>query len=100
METGTIFSGFVRRRRSAAIAAIVVLLGSAAPALAQVHVPNLPPARAAAVRPVVWRWNGFRWVWVVPGPRYYPPGPPVRRWIPGHWIWGPYGRRWVPPHWG
>jgi hypothetical protein len=49
------------------------------------------------VQHVVWRWNGYRWVWV-PGPRYDPP-PPYRHWVPGHWVWGPYGRHWVPGHW-
>jgi hypothetical protein len=95
METGTIIAGL---RQSIASVAVAAVLGAAAPALAQSHVPSPPPPTGAMVQKAVWRWNGYRWVWV-PGPRYYPvrPGP---RWIPGHWVWGPYGRRWVPGHWG
>jgi hypothetical protein len=96
METETIISYLAGLRRSIAAAAFVAILGSAAPALAQYHVPSPPSPKNAMVRKVVWRWNGYRWVWV--GPRYYPP--PPRHWIPGHWVWGPYGRHWVPGHWG
>ena len=101
METTTILSGFGKLRRGVAIAAVVAALGAAAPALAQPQAPSPAPG-ASLIHRVVWRWNGYRWVWVVPGP-VYPPAPVVRpglRWIPGHWVWGPYGRRWIPAHWG
>ena len=99
METTTILSGFGKLRRGVAIAAVAAILGAAAPALARPQAPSPAPG-ASMIQRVVWRWNGYRWVWVVPGPGYYPPGPPVRRWVPGHWVWGPYGRRWIPAHWG
>jgi|SRR5579884_3984149 len=98
METGTIIAHFARLRRSVAIAAAAALLGAAAPALAHYDVPNPPPSANAMVRHVVWRWNGYRWVWV-PGPRYLPPRPGPR-WIPGHWVRGPRGWFWVAGHWG
>ena len=97
METTTIFSGLGRLRRGVAVAAVAAVLGTAMPAFALPYAPS-PVAPASLIQHVVWRWNGYRWVWV-PGPGYYPP-PYRRHWIPGHWIWGPYGRRWIPGHWG
>lgn len=101
METKAILSGLGTLRRGVAIAAAAVILGSAAPALALSRAPNpvpQPALQTALLQHVVWRWNGYRWVWV-PGPRYRYYGPPARHWIPGHWVWGPYGRRWIPGHW-
>lgn len=101
METKAIPSSLGRLRRGVAIAAGVAVLGAAAPALALPRAPNPAPAlapHAALLHHVVWRWNGYRWVWVA-GPRYYHP-PYYRHWLPGHWVYGPYGRRWIPGHWG
>ena len=94
MATGTILSGGTLRR-GVAVAVAAALFGTAVPAFALPHAPTLVP-QASMIHQVVWRWNGYRWVWV-PGPRYYPR--PRAHWIPGHWVWGPYGRHWIPGHW-
>lgn len=77
-------------------AAILPLLGSVGPALAQTMAPPPPPAEAVPPPPQVagpgvywvwqpgfWRWNGRRYVW--------------RR---GHYVHAPYAQAvWVPPAW-
>ncbi len=109
METGTIRSGFAKLQRSVAMVAVAAVLGSAAPALAQVLVPSAPPPprREVVPRPPgpgmvwqggFWRWNGVRYVWV-PGHFARAPRPGVR-WIPGHWVRRPRGWVWVAGHWG
>jgi hypothetical protein len=97
METETIISRLVGLRRSIAAAAVAAILGSAAPAFAQYHVPSPPSPKGAVIQKVVWRWTGYRWVWV-PGPRYLPP--PRPHWIPGHWVRRPRGWFWAAGHWG
>jgi hypothetical protein len=108
METGTILSGLLRLRRSIASAAVVAILGSAAPTLAQVYAPGPPPPLRQEVVPPpragmgwragYWRWNSTRYVWV---PGHYARVPhPGAHWVPGHWAQGPRGWFWVEGHWG
>ncbi|HJU17342.1 MAG TPA: hypothetical protein VJ770_12860 [Stellaceae bacterium] len=109
MKTGTVLSGFVGLRRSVAIAAVAALLGTTAPAFAQVFAPNAPPPprREVVPRPPGprmgwqaghWRWNGRAWVWV--GGHYARLPRPGVRWIPGHCERRPRGWTCVEGHWG
>lgn len=108
MEKRTILSGLQGLRRSVAIAAVSAILGTAAPAFAQIIIaPNAPPPLRREVVPPPrpgmawhggrWRWNGHGWVWV-PGLFVQVPRPGVR-WVPGHWAHRPRGWVWVRGHW-
>jgi hypothetical protein len=88
-------------------AAVLAMLATAAPAMAQVYVHVRPPAaRVEEVPPLpgpgwvwtrgYWAWHGH-WAWV--GGRYVRPPHPHAAWVSGYWHHHPRGWVWTGGHW-
>ncbi len=97
----------MRKDIRVALAALALVAGLAAPALAQPPYAPVPPLRAEVVPPPpgaryvwvpgYWRWNGVRYAWE--RGRYLLRPTRYRAWVPAHWAQRGGGWAWVGGHW-
>ncbi|MGA2191015.1 MAG: hypothetical protein ABSH33_21055 [Steroidobacteraceae bacterium] len=60
-------------------------------------VPPPPPQGAYIWRPGHWKWNGYKYHWVVG--EYVLRRPKMHEWVPGAWVMQGGAWVWAEPHW-